>query len=291
MGPEFARGYYDFSPTPQSYTGYPLESYRTFGGFDWITAKVGGLWDALLSEGRRYWITANSDSHAVYKDTIIRGAGTGSYDDPASPYFGAYGDPVDTGVPQSGNGDFWPGYYSRTLVGSRNRSYLGVMEGIRLGRVWVCHGDLIESLQVRAEGEDGTRATLGGTARVVQGGSVDVKIKIRPARRPNLAGTLPRLARVDLIAGPVTGAGANRDSMTAPQTHVVRSWDISRDDDQIELEHSFENVRGPMYFRLRGTDGNAHAAGSIEPRLDPVPIDPWSDLWFYSNPIFVDIKG
>ncbi|WP_202610455.1 hypothetical protein [Herbidospora solisilvae] len=28
-----------------------------------MTARVGGLWDALLGEGRRWWITATSDSH------------------------------------------------------------------------------------------------------------------------------------------------------------------------------------------------------------------------------------
>src|SRR4029077_6675317 len=49
-GPELARGFHNVTPQPHSFVGYPLESYRTFGGFDWMTAKVGGLWDALLSE-------------------------------------------------------------------------------------------------------------------------------------------------------------------------------------------------------------------------------------------------
>ena len=48
------------------FAGYPLESYRTWGGFDWMTATVGGLWDSLLAEGKPWWITANSDSHKVY---------------------------------------------------------------------------------------------------------------------------------------------------------------------------------------------------------------------------------
>lgn len=290
MGPEIARGFYDFSPTAQSFTGYPLESYRTFGGFDFMTAKVGGLWDSLLAEGRRFWITANSDSHAVYRDTIVRGPGSGQYDDPASPYFGAYGDPIDTGVPQSGNGDFWPGYYSRSVVGCRTRTYLGVIEGLGLGRIWVCHGDLIRALDVRAEGEEGTAAILGGTARVRRGGSVQVEVTIRMSRKPNFNGDVPNLRRVDLIAGPVTGLGSNRDAMTAPATRVIRSWEVSRTDDQeFTLEHTFRRVDGPMYFRLRGTDGRFSAPGSIEPRLDPVPIDPWTDLWFYSNPVFIQV--
>ncbi|MFD1050973.1 hypothetical protein ACFQ1S_38320, partial [Kibdelosporangium lantanae] len=43
------------------------------GGFDWMTATVGGLWDSLLAEGKPWWITANSDSHNVYADSAVRG--------------------------------------------------------------------------------------------------------------------------------------------------------------------------------------------------------------------------
>ncbi len=53
------------------FAGYPLESYRTWGGFDWMTATVGGLWDSLLAEGKPWWITANSDSHKVYLDDSV----------------------------------------------------------------------------------------------------------------------------------------------------------------------------------------------------------------------------
>jgi len=41
-----------------SYGNHP-----TMGGFDQLTAIVGGFWDSMLSEGRNWWITANSDSH------------------------------------------------------------------------------------------------------------------------------------------------------------------------------------------------------------------------------------
>ena len=45
---------------------------RTLGGFDRMTAIVGGFWDSLLGEGRRFWIVATSDSHVNY--TEVRGA-------------------------------------------------------------------------------------------------------------------------------------------------------------------------------------------------------------------------
>ncbi len=293
MGPGSARGFYDNAPTANSHPGYPPESYRTFGGFDWMTAKVGGLWDSLLSEGRRWWITANSDAHSVYKDTFVRGPGNGEYDNPASPYFGGYGDPVDTGVPQGGRGDFWPGYYSRTHVGSTAPEYAAVMEGIRKGRMWVGHGDLIRSLDVRVLAPPttlGLGATLGDNAVAPAGGEVILIVRIDLAIGPNANGDLPQLRRVDLITGAVTGPGADRDSISAPVTQVVKSFDVSRNRYVAAFQYRFTNVRQSFFLRLRGTDGNFSAPGSIEPRLDPVPIDPWTDLWFYSNPIFVDVR-
>jgi hypothetical protein len=41
----------------------------TFGGFDQMTATVGGLWDALLGEGRPFWVVATSDSRTNYTET------------------------------------------------------------------------------------------------------------------------------------------------------------------------------------------------------------------------------
>jgi len=33
-----------------------------------MTAKVGGLWDSLLGEGRRFWAFVNSDFHSAAED-------------------------------------------------------------------------------------------------------------------------------------------------------------------------------------------------------------------------------
>ncbi|MFD0599218.1 hypothetical protein ACFQZ4_48640 [Catellatospora coxensis] len=60
----------------------------------------------------------------------------------------------------------------------------------------------------------------------------------------------------------------------------------------VRLVHRFTDVRRPFYVRLRGTDGNHSAPGSIEPRPDPTgDADPWQDLWFYTNPVFVAVTG
>ncbi|MGY1685048.1 CehA/McbA family metallohydrolase [Geodermatophilus sp. SYSU D00867] len=287
-GPGEARGYYGNSPRPDSFPGYPLESYRTFGGFDWMTAKVGGVWDSLLAEGRPWWITANSDSHSVYRDQLVRPVGADS-----SEWFtanGRYGDPVDGGVPQVGRGDFFPGHYSRTWVGAASRDYGAVMDGLRAGRAFVVHGDLVDALEVSVRGDGGDApATLGEQLRVGRGENVHVQVRITPRRRPNAHGDVPVLRRVDLISGPITGPVADRDTQTAPETAVVESFEV-RGNGQVVVNHVFRRVDRPFYLRLRGTDGNFSAPGSIEPRQDPDGnSDPWTDLWFYSNPVFVTV--
>jgi hypothetical protein len=62
-GAASARGLYGNSPNANSFPGYPAESYRTWGGFDWMTATVGGLWDSLLAEGKPWWNRRHPGRH------------------------------------------------------------------------------------------------------------------------------------------------------------------------------------------------------------------------------------
>ncbi|MQA90201.1 MAG: phosphoesterase, partial [Gemmatimonas sp.] len=84
-------------------------NHPTLGGFDQMTARVGGFWDSMLGEGRRWWITSTSDSHVHWRE---------------------------------GGNDFWPGEYSKTYVYAET-TYDDVLDGIRSGRVFVTTGDLI----------------------------------------------------------------------------------------------------------------------------------------------------
>ena len=85
-------------------------NYPTHGGFDQMTARVGGFWDSMIGEGRDWWITANSDSHVHYSE---------------------------------GGSDFWPGEYSKTYVWAQ-KNHESIMDGIRNGRIFVTTGDLID---------------------------------------------------------------------------------------------------------------------------------------------------
>ncbi|MFK4120279.1 PHP domain-containing protein [Streptomyces longwoodensis] len=288
LGPGRARGIYDNSPSANSFAGYPLESYRTWGGFDWMTATVGGLWDSLLAEGKPWWITANSDSHQVYADTAVRGPGGDFNAD------GRYPDPVYGGQVDLTQGDFWPGQYSRTHVGADGFSYAAVMDGIRAGRVWVDHGQLISGLDVRVSG--GSRwATLGGALHVKKGTRVTLTVDVALAGGPNWAGFTPSLARVDVIQGDVTGPVADRDTFTAPTARVVQSYEIGKSAGTVRLTYDLGRVDRPVYVRLRGTDGNRGAVGALGAAVDPAgpaidvvgDADPWRDLWFYANPVWV----
>ncbi|BFV61091.1 PHP domain-containing protein [Kitasatospora sp. CMC57] len=291
------RGEYENKPSAQSWAGYPAGAYLTYGGFDWATATVGGLWDAMLSEGRLFSVTTNSDAHRIVFDTFKNGDWQPGEDFDNT---GKLPDPVDTASPQPGS-DFWPGQFSRTHVGVTRYGYGAVMAGLRAGRVWLDHGHLLDGLDVRLKRDCdfGTGVTLGGRLRVRKGERLTLNVTVTTASRPNPQGILPELAHVDVVRGAVRGPAADRDTWKAPDTKVVRTEDVSGRKGTYTLRIPLTAGDSSFYLRLRGSDGNRHGAGYLGASVDPHgPIphqpgdgDPWADTWFYSNPVFVDVVG
>ena len=168
------------------------------------------------------------------------------------------------------------------------------MDGLRAGRVWVDHGSLLESLDVRVRA-GGREVPLGGVLTARRGSPVTLQVRIVPARVPNWAGFVPELAKVDVIRGVVTGAVGDRDTFTAPRTRVERSYDVSGRTEEVLLTYRLGRLDDGFYVRLRGSDGKRLAPGlhgaSVDPagpKIDVVgDADPWLDLWFYTNPIWV----
>ena len=135
-----------------------------------------------------------------------------------------------TGVPQPGS-DFWPGQFSRTHVGVTRYGYLDVMAGLRAGRVWVDHGQLVDGIDVRVAPVGSTQrgVTLGGRLTVSRNERLELRVTVTSATRPNFHGVLPRLAHLDVIRGVVTGPRlSNRDTWKAPDTRVVEQVDVHR---------------------------------------------------------------
>lgn len=229
-------------------------NYPTHGGYDQMTARVGGLWDSLLGEGRKWWITATSDSHVHWT---------------------------------RGGSDFWPGEYSKTYVHAK-QDYADIMDGLRSGRIFVTTGDLVRSLDLSATSRRKT-VTVGETLTLDRRSRNDVEIEIRfrPLGGTNANGDRPEVARVDLIVGQVTGPVSDLDAATNPTTQVVARFgpgDWQRQGEEYVVRHTVRDAEASFYARVRGT-----STDELEPAADGLE-SPWEDLWFYSNPVFVRIR-
>jgi hypothetical protein len=232
------------------YDGFP-----TMGGFDQMTARIGGFWDSMLGEGRRWWITSNSDSHIHYTE---------------------------------GDRDFWPGEYAKTYIFSE-KNYDDILFGLRSGRVFVSTGDLITELYVTAATVGGERtASIGETLNVVSGSTVRITVRFLDPEGLNAHNDNPRVARVDLITGSLSGTVSDATLDTNSTTVVARRFvaDTWRQEGEYSVAtYEMENVNQSGYVRVRGTNG-----AEAEPQTDPPGEDPWTDLWFYSNPIFLVVE-
>ena len=199
----------------------------TYGGTGVYGAQLGGVWDALLGEGRNFWFFASSDWHNR----------------------GSFG-PDDRRSTQ----DFFPGEYQRDFVMVRNgKDKLrpqSIVDGLRTGNSFAASGQLIDRLAFVAcasyKGGSGFRpdasaealavnaatkntdidtprcATMGEKLVVQPGAEIVVSIVVRdPAgtnyapytfANPSLAQigvsqplNMPVLDHIDLIRGMVTG--------------------------------------------------------------------------------------
>lgn len=228
-------------------------NHPTMGGFDQMTARLGGFWDSMLGEGRRWWITANSDSHVHWRE---------------------------------GGSDFWPGEYSKTYVWAA-KNHDDIINGIRSGRVFVTLGDLISELYVTANSVT-DKANIGGSITVESGSDVQITIRFLDPDILNAGEQNPSVERVDLIVGEITGPVTDRTTDTNPTTHVEARFaksDWETDGNYMVITYLLKDVSTDSYIRIRGTNGE-----ELEPEMDPAGEDPWSDLWFYSNPIFIEVE-
>ncbi|MDD6209743.1 MAG: lamin tail domain-containing protein [Bacteroidales bacterium] len=263
----------------------------TYGGAGWMSAKVGGLWDALLSEGRNFWLFANSDCHKT-------------------------------------GGDFFPGEYQKnyTYVSEKNNPQ-AIVDGLRSGNTYVVMGDLIDSLTFRIS--DATMgSTLTTEDDEIE---IYIKIHDPQGENHNTygGGKTPSLDHIDLIAGVVTGkvpapatipadgvAGysdeykkdsisttrviarfGNSASAADPEGVATTAWN--------DLGNGWKEIRYTVtatqniYFRLRGTNLALNTPNQTDDCGNPLPDSlegtnnaekAFADLWFYSNPIFVKVN-
>ena len=261
----------------------------TYGGTGLYTAEVGGLWDALLGEGRHWFNFASSDYHA------------------------------HTSV---GGSDFYPGEYQKNysyVVDSdqdRSISLNEIAESLRSGNSYHVMGDLVDSLEFQAS-SGGVVAPMGSDLVLSDRGNRSLVIKIAfTSPLFNNQGDHPTVDHIDLIAGDITGPIDPSDPAyqdpTNPTARVIerlspQNWRVDRQGNHIatlvirepESLALTPEAQG-VYFRLRATnqapntpyetdeDGNplADSLATTYLGLDGA-AEAWADLWLYSNPIFV----
>jgi hypothetical protein len=273
------RGAYGGKPNPDSWPGYPLESYQSYGGYDWSVAHVGGLWDSLLGEGRPWYITANSDSHRHYTDRTV--VDTSTY------LTKGYVTPTDKRHERYVNDDFYPGEYEKTWVHVLRKDPMAILDAMRMGNMFTVLGDLIDRLEFYAHSADKI-APMGSTLYLHRPGEdVEVVLRLRVPKRENFGKRRPMLHHVDWIAGNILGPAKDRSSITNPTTKVVAQMPVrkaEREGEFFVFRYRFPKVRQSFYVRVRGTNTSVEA-----PQADSLTVDPWEDLWFYGNPIFIRV--
>jgi hypothetical protein len=115
----------EYQPRRNAISGIRFDSVggTTYGGTGVYAAAIGGVWDALLGEGRNWWFFASSDWH---------NRGSFSVDDRRSTL------------------DFLPGEYQRnyTMVrtGGARMTPQQIVNGLRTGNTFVTKGQLIDRL-------------------------------------------------------------------------------------------------------------------------------------------------
>lgn len=251
----------------------------TYGGCGVFAAKVGGLWDAMLSEGRHFWLFASSDFHDI--------------DD-----------------------DFWPGEYQKTYTYVRDRrSPQSIADGLRSGNTWVVEGDLIDALDFRIN----STSMGGTTIAKDNMATLRIRIHDPEGANHNTYSdfTNPSLDHIDVIMGKVSGIVEPGSPMymvdTVATTSVIARFDANggvTDANGItsiawkdlgqgwkEMKMTVKNIEGKVYFRLRGSNYGLNVANETDAAGNPLAdallapntaAKAFADLWFYTNPIFLE---
>jgi len=239
----------------------------------------------MLSEGRHFWLFANSDCHDE-------------------------------------DGDFYPGEYQKNYTYTNGKTAQNIVDGLRSGNTWVVEGDLIDSLIYNIETIDQarTKAVMGSDLVVNSGKSVKITIKARDPQGSNYntysSYTNPVLDHIDLIKGKITGkidpSSPNYTVDNVSTTSVIARFDAvggiadtknitsqkwtNLGNGWVEMSLIIPNVTDSVYFRLRGSNLGLNVTNETDADGNPLAdalmgtndaAKAFADLWFYSNPIFV----
>jgi hypothetical protein len=250
---------------------------RTHGGAGVQSGVIGNVWDAMLSEGRRFWLVANSDFHSL-------------------------------------GGDYYPGQYQKTYIAMKERTAQGFVDGLRSGNLYTVHGDIIDRLEFSAGNATmGQTYTTDGNSVKVR---ILVRDPETNNNNVYTSLTNPSLDHIDLIAGKmrdkVEKGTSEYSNGEYADVKVIARFDSkggvkdaagitsTKWEDLgggLKLVEYTVAIEGDTYFRLRGTNhglgvvGETDANGNPEVDVNGNSLEKaFEDLWFYSSPVFVRVR-
>jgi hypothetical protein len=270
----------------------------SYGGAGTYIATVGGVWDSLLGDGRKFFNFVSSDFHMT-------------------------------------RDDFYPGEYSKTYVKVKDNEHKDgtstrrdILDGLRSGNSFAVHGDLIDELDFRVFSGapfGNHSATMGETLSVGTGEKITVQVRFKSPAGNNCkpgvnavsasACVPPIVHHIQLIQGRINPTRAKKllddgvtpnpayNSVDSGIASIVKIFDVSswKKDGEGFTTMNFvvPRVGSDTFFRIRGTNKGYNEAGQTDEIGDPLLDTPgannadeaWKDLWFYSNPIFVKVSG
>ncbi|MEC0090456.1 S-layer homology domain-containing protein [Paenibacillus macquariensis] len=296
IAPEIVFGMEGLPGNQMAAGGNRSELNDVYGGADVMVAKVGGMWDAMLGEGRHFWNFTNSDFH--FKVSSNRSYSSG----------------------------YWPSEYSRNNTWVEGNTFKDIVEGMRSGKSYAVYGDLINALEFNATG-NGAQAEMGEDLQVTEGDLTTISIRFKSPEHNNYAQISPHdtsvtndvyVDHVDLISGEVTGKideSQYASNTTNDTTKVIKRF-TKEDWGQPDVDGYYTvSYKVPAdtnrYYRLRGTNLGTDVAGFTEngeplqdqsfargdepeqneERFNNINDRNYAGLWFYSNPIFVNVAA
>lgn len=264
-----------------------------YGGADVMIAQVGGVWDALLGEGRHFWNFTNSDFH--FKVSSNRNYSSG----------------------------YWPSEYARNYVWVEGDTFHDVVDGMRSGKSFSVYGNLIDALDFNIN-NSANQADMGEELQVTEGDLTTIKIRFKSPEYNNYTPISDhetsvtnqvKVDHIDLISGEVAGkvdeseyaTRTTNDTSKVVARFTEKDWGAADEEGYYTISCTVP-ADTDRYYRLRGTNLGVDVAGFTvngelmkdesfsevadnEERFNLLNDRNYTSMWFYSNPIFVDVAA
>lgn len=262
-------------------------------GADEMISVTGGAWDAMLSEGRRFFSFSNSDFHFKISSNENYSSG------------------------------YWASEFSRNYTWvepgeDETFTYADVVSGMRSGNSYSVSGNLISDLTFTVSGQN-AQAGMGQELSAVTDELLTVTVKFRVPEKNNYqslyqtdtgisVSNVPSVDHVDLILGHITGKADEADYNSTKNTDaaIVRTFTKeelaqARGADGFYTLTYTAKADSDLYFRLRGVSSSevdengdpvTHERSIPEEkpaRFDYINDYNYSHLSFYANPVFVSV--